>query len=281
VAQEVDSRQFICGVLGVCRSAHYQWCDHGLSAREAETRRLTALVVSIFWRHKRRYGARRIAKELAGAGQVCSAKRVARILKTQGLRAMQPKSFVPKTTASRHRLGYSPNLLLDEPEPTAVDRLWVGDITYVRLEGGVFCYLAVLMDRYSRRIVGWELGKNMTEDLTLSSLRMAIRTRQPQPGLLHHTDRGGQYASAAYRAMLRRAAIRQSMSRADNCYDNAFAESCFGTLKRELEMTEYVSYDTARREIDEYIRYYNNERRHSSVDYHSPSTFENLSSQRK
>jgi putative transposase len=239
---------------------------------------LTPLVVSIFWRHKRRYGARRIAKELAAAGQVCSAKRVAKILKTQELRAIQPKSFVPKTTASRHRLGYSPNLLLDEPEPTATDRLWVGDITYVRLEAGVFCYLALLMDRYSRRIVGWELGKNMTDDLVLSSLRMAILIRQPQPGLLHHTDRGGQYASAAYRATLRRAAIRQSMSRADNCYDNAFAESCFGTLKRELEMTEYVNYETARREIDEYIRYYNNERRHSSVAYHSPSTFENLSS---
>ena len=247
-----------------------------MSLREAETARLTPRVVAEFWKHKRRYGSRRIAEELSQSGVVCSARRVAKILKTQGLYAIQPKSFVPKTTASRHKLGYSPNLILNSAEPTKINRLWVGDITYIGLRGGSFCYLAQLMDRFSRRIVGWELSETMTDDITLSALRMAIRGRQPAMGLVHHTDRGGQYASKAYRAVLRRAGMKQSMSRADNCYDNAFAESCFGTLKRELEMTEYDNYESARHEIDEYIRYYNGQRLHSSLGYVNPITFEQL-----
>jgi transposase InsO family protein len=133
---------------------------------------LTPLVRAVFWKHRRRYGARRIARELADLGEVCSPRRVGKILKKQGLLAIQPKSFVPKTTDSRHHLGYSPNLILDTPEPSGVDRLWVGDITYVPLCGGAFCYLATLMDRYSRDIVGWELAETMTDGLTLAALRI-------------------------------------------------------------------------------------------------------------
>lgn len=153
--------------------------------------------------------------------------------------------------------------------------LWVGDITYVPLAGGLFSYLAILMDRFSRRIVGWRMGQDMTEKLVLNALRTAIRTRQPNPGLIHHTDRGGQYAGGAYRAVLRRAQIQQSMSRADNCYDNAFMESCFGTIKTELEMAEYENYGEALREVRQYIAYYNLERKHSSIGYLAPSQFEN------
>ncbi len=267
---------FVCAVLQVSRSAYYAWRDSRLSQRGQEEADLTPLIRAIFWKHRRRYGARRIAEELADFGKVCSPRRVAKIMKTQGLRAIQPKSFVPKTTDSRHHLGYSPNLILDMPEPDGINQLWVGDITYVPLSGGAFCYLAVLMDRYSRDIVGWELAETMTDDLTLAALQMAIKQRQPPTRLVHHTDRGGQYASVRYRAVLRRASMRQSMSRAGNCYDNAFMESCFGTFKTELEMTEYDNYWTARRHIAEYIAYYRHDRKHSALGYLSPIQFESL-----
>jgi putative transposase len=265
-----------CAVLKVSRSAYYAWRERSPSHRDQREATLTPLVRALFWKHRRRYGARRIAADLADLGEVCSPRRVANIMKIQGLRAIQPKSFVPRTTDSRHPLGYSPNLILDTPEPDAVNQLWVGDITYVPLRGGTFCYLASLMDRYSRDIVGWELDEMMTDELTLAALRMAIRDRQPSPQLIHHTDRGGQYASARYRAVLRRAAMRQSMSRAGNVYDNAFMESCFGTFKTEMEMTEYEDCRAAREEIAEYIAYYRTERKHSALGYLSPTHFESL-----
>jgi putative transposase len=267
----------VCAVLGVSRSAYYAWRESGPSQRQRRAAELTPLVRAVFWKHRRRYGARRIAAELADLGEACSPRRVGTILKTQGLRAIQPKSFVPKTTDSRHLWGYSPNLILDTPEPNGVNQLWVGDLTYVPLRGGAFCYLASLMDRYSRDIVGWELAETMTDELTLAALRWAIRDRQPPAELVHHTDRGGQYASARYRAVLRRAGLRQSMSRAGNCYDNAFMESCFGTVKTELEMTDYEDQRAARREIAEYIDYYRNDRKHSALGYRTPTQFERLS----
>lgn len=265
----------ICEALGVSRSAYYAWLGAEPSLRERELDDLTPRIVAIFWRHRRRYGARRIAQELKDQSIACSARRVAKVLKRQGLRAIQPKSFVPKTTDSRHGLGYSPNLLLDAPEPTRVDELWVGDITYLPLRDGGFCYLAGLMDRYSREIVGWSIEESLAEPLALASLSQAIRERQPKAGLVHHTDRGGQYAGARYRAMLRRAGMKQSMSRADNCYDNAFMESCWGTFKRELEIAEYDSIAMARKIIAEYVRYYRFDRKHSSLGYLTPHQFAN------
>ena len=267
----------MCQTLAVSRSAYYAWRGGGPSQRQQQEAALTPLVRAVFWQHRRRYGARRIADELADRGQECSPRRVGKILKNQGLRAIQPKSFVPKTTDSQHHLGYSPNLILDTPEPSGLNQLWVGDITYVPLRGGVFCYLATLMDRYSRDITGWELAPTRTDALTLAALQMAIRDRQPPKWLVHHTDRGGQYASGRYRAVLQRAGMRQSMSRAANCYDNAFMESCFGTLKTELEMTEYEDHRAARREIAEYIDYYCNDRKHSALGYLTPTQFERLS----
>ena len=186
----------------------------------------------------------------------------------------QPRSFKPRTTDSRHTLGYSPNLIAETPPPSRINELWVGDITYVPLTGREFLYLAMIMDRYSRRIVGWELLDHMQESLVLGALRSAITARQPEPGLIHHTDRGGQYAGTKYRGVLGRARMLQSMSRADNCYDNAFMESCFGTLKTELEMKPYESHRIARRELPEFIRYYNARRRHSSLNYMTPDEYE-------
>lgn len=266
----------VCEVLGICRSAYYAWRNRAASERQNQDEELTRLVRTLFWKNRRRYGARRLVLDLRALGHRCGLRRMARIMKEQGLRAIQPKSFVPKTTDSKHGLGYSPNLLLDAPSPTKSNELWVGDITYIPLRGGRFCYLAMLMDRYSRYIVGWHLDETMTENLVIPALRMAIADRQPSPKLIHHTDRGGQYASTRYRAMLRRAAFRQSMSRAGNCYDNAFMESCFGTIKTELEMTEYENHHEARTEIGGYIDYYLTERRHSALAYLTPQQFEQV-----
>jgi transposase InsO family protein len=260
--------------LNVSRAAYYAWRQDELSARGREDNRLRPQIRRIFWEHDRRYGARRIAEELAAAGVVCSRRRARRLMKEMGLAAIQPRSFKPRTTDSRHTLGYSPNLLIDAPPPTGINQLWVGDITYVPLIGGEFLYLAMLMDRYSRRIVGWEMQDHMREALVWAALQAAIAMRQPRPGLIHHTDRGGQYAGDRYRLTLARAFMLQSMSRAENCYDNAFMESCFGTLKTELEMKPYADPRLARQEVRDYLRYYNTRRRHSALNYLSPEAFE-------
>jgi transposase InsO family protein len=266
----------VCDTLTVSRAGYYAWRTERKSSREQRDRTLMPLIRDIFWKHKRRYGARRVAMELAAAGQSCGVARAAKLLKMQGLKAIQPKSFKPKTTDSRHKLGYNPHLLLAAPPPENVNRVWVADITYIPLRNGSFAYLALLMDLYSRRVVGWRLAEQMTEELVLDALHQAIRSRQPLPGLIHHSDRGGQYAGHGYRGVLRRAGMRQSMSRAANCYDNAFMESCFGSIKTELEMTEYEDRSAALQEIAGYLAYYNLERRHSSLDYLSPNDFETL-----
>lgn len=264
----------ICETLELSRSAYYHWLQHEPSSRGEKDVQLAMSVRATFNKHKRRYGTRRIRSELADQGIHCGRRRIAKLMKTQKLRAIQPKSFVPKTTQSRHTLGYSPNLLLEEPEPTTINQLWVGDISYISLRGGVFCFLAMLMDRFSRRIVSWQREKSMDESLVVPVLLRAIGQRQASPGLIHHTDRGGQYGGHRYRAVLGRAESRQSMSRPDNCYDNAFMESCFGTLKTELEMTEYDHQRTTRRIIGDYIAYYNLERKHSALGYLTPHQFE-------
>jgi transposase InsO family protein len=266
----------LCETLNVSRSAYYVWRENGVSARTRDDNRLRPMIRGIFWEHRRRYGARRIAIELGARHEPCSRRRVGRLMEEMGLVAIQPRSFKPRTTDSRHALGYSPNLLIDAVPPDGINQLWVGDITYVPILDGDFLYLAMLMDRYSRRIAGWDLQDHMRESLVLGALRAAIAVRRPRPGLIHHSDRGGQYAGAEYRRMLARAGMPQSMSRADNCYDNAFMESCFGTLKTELEMKPYSHADVARTEIPEYIRYYNTRRRHSALDYLTPEAYEAL-----
>jgi putative transposase len=268
----------VCDLLEVSRSGFYAWREVEETRREVRDRELIPWISTVFWRHRRRYGARRIAVELASEGIACGVARVARLLKTQGFRAIQPKSYRPRTTQSRHRLGYNQNLLSGREAPWCINEVWVGDITYIPLSGrrgpGRFGYLALLMDLWSRRIVGWEYGSTMDEELVLGALRRAIRERQPPAGLIHHTDRGGQYAGKRYREVLRRAGMRQSMSAAESCYDNAFMESCFGTVKTELELVEYANSPEAVRELSEYIRYYNVERRHSSLGYVSPAEYE-------
>ena len=265
----------VCECLAISRSIFYEHRKGDSTIREIDTKELTPIIMDIFWKHRRRYGTRRIVEELADNGFAIGRKRVADIMKSQGLRAIQPKSFKPKTTESRHRLGYSPNLFLEEFSLSRINQLWVGDITYIPLAERSFGYLAMLMDRFSRRLIGWHLDTTMTEELVIHGLKNAIAIRQPSKQLIQHTDRGGQYAGKQFRAILRRSFIRQSMSRAGDCYDNAFMESCFGTIKTELEMTEYKNMQDAEVDLAEYFAYYNCDRKHSGIGYQTPIQFEN------
>jgi putative transposase len=278
VIKEGYAASGVCDVLDVSRSGFYAWRKAEESVRDRTDRELVSVIREVFWHHRRRYGARRLSVALTERGIACGVARVARLLKTQGLRAIQPQSYKPRTTESRHRLGYNQNLLAGRAPATRINEIWVGDITYIPVAAGRsmrrFGYLAVLLDLYSRRIIGWDYHTLMDETLVLGALQKAIRERQPGLGLIHHTDRGGQYASKRYRELLRRSGMLQSMSGAENCYDNAFMESCFGTLKTELELVEYPSDSEAVREISTYIRYYNADRLHSSLGYLTPIEFE-------
>ena len=184
------------------RSRYYAWQRGRHGCRDQEDAELKPLIREIFWEHNRRDGARRIAQELSSRNVCCGVGRVARLLREMDLKAIQPKSYRPRTTDSRHSLGYSPNLLLELPPPDGINQVWVGDISYVPLQAGDFLYLAMLMDLCSRRIVGWDLQDHMKEALVLAALRKAIALRDPRAGLIHHTDRGGQYAGKAYRRIL-------------------------------------------------------------------------------
>lgn len=193
-----------CVTLGASRSGYYQSVKGSGCSRVMNTNRLRSVVQQVFLDHRRRYGARRISRELMAQGHRCSRAKTRKIMDQMALVAIQPRSFKPRTTRSRHGLGYSPNLLLGGVELETINRVWVGDITYVPLRNR-FAYLALLMDLYSRRIVGWGLELHMEETLVIRALRMAIRSRQPGLELIHHTDRGGQYAAHEYRRILTRA----------------------------------------------------------------------------
>jgi len=274
IARNGFSIALICELLSVSRSSYYVFEKDHQSERAKEDSRLSGLVEDMFHAHRSRYGARRIAKQLRKDDETCSRRRAGKLMKKRGLRAIQPKSFQVKTTQSSHDLGYNENLLLNASTPTKINRVWVGDITYIPLKKGRFAYLSMLMDLYSRCILVWDMKANMKEELVLAPLRAAIADRRPGAGLIHHSDRGGQYAGRKYRQLLEQWKVSQSMSRADNCYDNAFMESCFGTIKRELAMDVYDDFYQAREEIAAYVRYYNYTRIHSSLDYQTPNEFE-------
>jgi len=233
-------------------------------------------IIDTFHEHKRRYGSRRISKSLGNKGEKASRYKVSKTLRQYGLKAIQPRSFVPKTTNSRHTYQISPNLLLDRPKPGKPNEIWVGDITFIPLSGGNWCYLSVFMDLFSRRIVGWQLDDNMKETLVTATLNKAIGSRKINKDLIIHSDRGGQYGGKMFRTIIKKRKMLQSMSRADNPYDNAFMESCFSRFKAELLQDGiFETIEDAQTEIFEYIEmYYNTLRLHSSLDYQSPDEYE-------
>jgi len=237
---------------------------------------LEQAVVSAFWRHKRRYGTRRLVSELYDEGYVVGRKRISSILRKNGLRAIQPKPFVPKTTQTHPHLRRSPNLLLDREVSKVCNEVWVGDITYLPLQEGGWAYLATWLDLFSHHIVGWEVKSHMGEELVIEAFEKAVMKRQPSAGLIVHSDGGGQYGGQNFRQRLGNYGYLQSMTRKDNHYDNAFAESLFSRLKAELlDGGVFLDMAEARLECFDYIDcYYNPIRRHSSIGNKSPLQFE-------
>jgi transposase InsO family protein len=266
----------LCSVLQLSRSSYYAYCSGITSSFSQERQKEAAQVRDVFCENRRRYGSRRISETLKLEGHPIGRHKVRSLMKEQGLTAIQPKSFVPRTTQSRHTLGYAPNLLAEVGLPTGPNQVYVGDITFLPTTYGEWLYLNVWMDLYSRYIVGWKLDDHMEESLVKESLQMAIYKRRPPSGLIVHSDRGGQYAGHSFRELLTQYQVRQSMSEADNPYDNAFAESFFSRFKAELlQKGAFQSKQDAIIEVFDFIeRYYNTKRLHSSLGYSTPLKFE-------
>jgi transposase InsO family protein len=261
----------MCQLAQVSRAGFYRF--HQEQEPEQEELDLRSLIQQIYLEHRRRYGYRRITKELRRRGLVVNRKRVQRLMQTDNLLGLQPKAFVA-TTNSRHECEVYLNLAR-RLTLTGINQLWVADLTYIRL-GSEFVYLAVILDAYSRKVVGWELARQMTTTLTRTALERAIAARQPAPGLVHHSDRGVQYASTEYTNLLAQHQIIPSMSRPANPYDNAACESFMKTLKREeINAGDYRDLEDLRQHLEEFIdRYYNQGRLHSALGYQTPAEFE-------
>lgn len=268
--------QRICKVLQINRGCFYEWANKTTHQPNAATIMIEEKVIAVFNEHKRRYGSRRIVAELGYQKLQVSSYMVRKCLSSNSLKAIQPRSFVPKTTNSRHPYLISPNLLKQRDFPEMINQVWVGDITYIPLSEGGFLYLSVWMDLCSRKIVGWDLQDHLRESLVLASLVKAKSARKVLPGLLIHSDRAGQYAGTKFRQTLQGYNMIQSMSDADNPYDNAHMESFFSRFKAELmEGGAFHNAEDSHTEIFDYIEmYYNPSRLHSSIGYLSPNNFE-------
>ena len=268
----------LCRVLEVSKAGYYAWGKHAPSRRAHTDAALAPAIRAVHAASGRTYGSPRVQRELHAAGQRHGVKRIARLMRTQGLRGTMARRFRVTTTQSAHAEPLAPNVLARRfaaPEYQGPDRAWVGDLTYVPTRQG-FLYLAVVLDLASRRVVGWAMRHTLEQQLALDALTMALQQRRPAPGLVHHTDRGVQYAAHAYRALLAAHGLVPSMSRQGNCWDNAVAESFFATLKRELvDGADWPTRDAARSAIFRYVEgWYNPRRRHSALGYVSPAAFE-------
>jgi len=265
----------LCQMTGLNRAGFYRWrVPRQATPVEMELRDQMQKVAL----ESPAYGYRRITSELQQRGFEINHKRVLRMMREDNLLCVRRRGFVV-TTDSRHTLPIYPNLAR-EMKPTAINQLWVADITYIRLRTE-FVYLAVVLDAFSRRVIGWALGHTLEAELTVTALRMALIERQPTPGLVHHSDRGVQYASQDYTEMLKQNKATISMSRKGNPYDNAKAESFMKTLKsEEVYRNEYRDFNEAHTSIGEFLeRVYNQKRLHSALGYLPPAEFENGATQ--
>jgi transposase InsO family protein len=264
-------------VLGVSRSGYYRSLTVKPCARANRDRELAVQITAAHRRSRGVYGAPRIVAELRAAGVCTSEKRCARLMKQQGLRGRKRPRRRPRTTDSRHQQPTASNLLTLLATPTAPDQVWVTDITYLETGEG-WCYLAAILDAFSRRVVGWACAPTLAATLVRAAWRQAVAHRQPAPGLLHHSDRGSQYVDTAYLLELEARGIARSMSRSGNCYDNATMESFWSTLKTETAIDVMIpaTRHAAELAVFDYIEtFYNPVRRHSSLGYLSPVAFEN------
>ena len=262
--------------MEVSASGYYAWRKRLTKPPCLKRKRLVELVSNCYFENRRRYGTRRISKAVSKTGVKIGRGKVRRLMSEENLKAIQPKAFKPKTTDSCGTTA-APNLLAEiNPQECAAGKIIIGDITYIRLRGGRFCYLAVWQDKVTRRIISWSLAQEMTAELVISALQKSIGKVFIKAGAIVHSDRGSQYASNGFRLLLRQNGFRQSMSGKGNCYDNAQAESFFSRFKAELiEGGVFEDFEQARSEIFSYIEgYYNRVRLHSSLGYKSPIEFE-------
>ena len=275
--QEHDRRvpiRLMCRALAVSAAGYYAWRDRPESRRSVRNRALLSAIRVIHRESRETYGSPSIWDALIKQGHDVGEHRVARLMRQDGIRAKTIKKW-RATTQSQHRLPVAANTLNRQFTVESPNRVWAGDITYVWTAEG-WLYLAVVLDLYSRAVIGWAMGARLTGDLVQHALTMALQQRTPTRGLLHHSDRGSQYAATSYQQLLATHGITASMSRTGNCWDNACVESFFGTLKRELIYhRQYRTRDEATQDIFEYIEvFYNRLRRHSTLGYDSPAEFE-------
>ena len=267
----------LCRTLGVTRSAYYAAQKKAQRPRARENVRLGTKARELFEASGRTYGSPRLTVALRRAGEPCGRHRVARLMRRAGLRARQKRRFRPWTTDSRHLCPIAPNHLAERAEPpTRPNEVWQADITYVATREG-WLYVAGVLDACSRKVVGWAADDSMPTGLVARAFERAVAAQRPSPGLLHHSDRGSQYASDAYRELLRRHGVTPSMSRAANCYDNARMESFWATLKTELiDGHVYATRAEAKSALFSYIEiFYNRVRLHGALGFYSPVDFEN------
>jgi len=264
----------MCKLLDVSRSSYYSWLCATPSKLSLENIELSSQIKEIFIKGRGNYGSRRIRKRLLKKNIIISRRRVIKLMKANNLVCKKAKKF-KVTTDSKHKLPIAPNILQRDFNAVKPNKKYVGDITYVWTQEG-WLYLAVVIDLFSRKVVGWAMDKNMEASLVNDALLMAIWQRKPSVGLIWHTDRGSQYASTSHRKIIAQHKIIQSMSRKGNCWDNAVSESFFHTLKTELvHHLDFKTREEAKQEIFEYIEvFYNQTRIHSANDYNSPVEFE-------
>jgi len=265
----------LCRVLGVSRSGYHAWRRHKPSNRQQANDRLLAAIRQLQQGPERCYGSPRLTPELKALGHACSENRVARLMQRHGVQAQKRKRFVPRTTDSDHDHPIAPNRLAQLPAPTGPNQVWLSDLTYVLTAQG-WLYLALVMDLWSRRIVGWAMADHLRSELVLGALEMAVTHRRPPKGLIVHSDRGVQYACTDTRQFLAAHGLVASMSRAGNPYDNAWMESTIGKIKNEvLGETIPVDRESAQEQLFAGLEcWYNQRRRHSALNYQSPVAFE-------
>lgn len=264
----------MCKVLGVSKSGYYTWLKRPKSKQLKRKEKLIGQIKRVYLESRRNYGSPKITKQLNSEGVSVSQKTVSRIMQKEGIRSKTVRKY-KATTNSKHTLPIYPNLLDQQFKVERPGQAWVADITYIWTSEG-WLYLATVMELFSRRIIGWAMGDRMTKELVLMALKRAIQTQAPTPGLIHHSDRGSQYASKEYQQILQNSRITTSMSRKGNCYDNACIESFHSVIKKELIFHEkYKTRDQAKKSIVEYIvSFYNYKRIHSFTNYMSPIAYE-------
>lgn len=265
----------ICRVLGISRSGYYAWLQRQPSKRQRANEQLWPLIVQAHREGRGTYGSPRVTNALKQNKHGCGRHRVARLMRLHGLRGVKKQPFHPRTTQSNHSLPIAPNRLKDRAAPSQPNEVWVSDITYIPTAEG-WLYLAAVMDLCSRKIVGWATANHLKTSLVEQALKRALKSRRPPPGLLHHSDRGCQYASVHYRRLLQSHSLLPSMSATGHCYDNAAMESFFSTLKTELiHRQPWLTHAEIDLALFDYLEiFYNRQRLHSALNYQSPASFE-------